>query len=315
LRPAQQRLRAPRPRTEPPIGIEPMTYALRAQSVAARQGAHPGLNVATSSYSTHRLSPSQRSSAGVADYLRTRPGDKIVPSQSDWLSLCSGISTEVGRGAPSTKDLGVPRLDGNAASVFNTASVALIGALDHLRAWSGVVAMDLGQFSVTCVLALHPGSRRVSASSAHLVASTARPTATCASGVVTPRSCAALKTWEGFQRDAGKTGDAANATALSQRLFAAARADGYVTLDADGKERLTISPPSMIDLFNWYDQPYGPVGVPAWLYRVLSGYAHAGGRCCAARRNLTSRDSKPACARFVWIGRWCATWPNGPWQS
>jgi hypothetical protein len=80
-----------------------------------------------------------------------------------------------------------------------------------------------------------------------------------------------------FQRDAGMTSEAVNATGLFQRLFAAARADGYVTLDADGRERLKISPPSMVDLFNRYDQPHGPVGVPTWLYRVLSGYADARG--------------------------------------
>ena len=32
--------------------------------------------------------------------------------------------------------------------------------------------------------------------------------------------------------------------------------------------------PSVVELFNRYDQPHGLVGVPAWLYRVISGYSH-----------------------------------------
>ena len=44
----------------------------------------------------------------------------------------------------------------------------------------------------------------------------------------------------------------------------------------------------MVDLFNMYDQPRGPVGVPAWLYRVLSGYAH--GREWAMVRGASESD-------------------------
>jgi hypothetical protein len=35
---------------------------------------------------------------------------------------------------------------GNAASVFNTASVAIVGALDHLTTWYQIVAGDLKRF-------------------------------------------------------------------------------------------------------------------------------------------------------------------------
>src|SRR5207247_2509995 len=35
---------------------------------------------------------------------------------------------------------------GNAASGFNTASIGLVGALDHLRAWYQLIAGDLQRF-------------------------------------------------------------------------------------------------------------------------------------------------------------------------
>jgi hypothetical protein len=46
---------------------------------------------------------------------------------------------------------------GNAASVFNTASVAIVGALDHLTTWYQIVAGDLKRFPLP--VALHTGSR------------------------------------------------------------------------------------------------------------------------------------------------------------
>jgi hypothetical protein len=76
-----------------------------------------------------------------------------------------------------------------------------------------------------------------------------------------------------FQSDAGMTGEAANAPGLHKRLFAAARAAGYVKRNRNGQEVLTVGVPSMVDLFNRYDQQT-VAGMPAWLYRFLSGYAH-----------------------------------------
>src|SRR5512133_3943495 len=87
-----------------------------------------------------------------------------------------------------------------------------------------------------------------------------------------PRKLRSLEDMRKFQRDAGMTGEAANATMLHKRLFNAARAAGYVSLDSDGKER-TRRVPDMVRLFNLYDRR-GAVGEPAWLYRLLSGNAH-----------------------------------------
>jgi hypothetical protein len=51
-----------------------------------------------------------------------------------------------------------------------------------------------------------------------------------------------------FQSDAGMTGEAANAPGLHGRLFAAARAAGYVKRNRKGQETLTVGVPSMVDL-------------------------------------------------------------------
>lgn len=91
-----------------------------------------------------------------------------------------------------------------------------------------------------------------------------------------------------FQSDAGMTGEAGNATPLYDRLFAAARAARYVKRNTKGHEPLTVDPPSMVDLFNRYDQPNGLVSKPAWLYRVLSGHAH--GREWAMMRGASESD-------------------------
>jgi hypothetical protein len=54
---------------------------------------------------------------------------------------------------------------------------------------------------------------------------------------------------------------------------------------------MRVTLPTVIDLFNRYDQPYSQVGAPAWLYRVLSrSRMVASGRCFAVQLDLTSRD-------------------------
>jgi hypothetical protein len=69
------------------------------------------------------------------------------------------------------------------------------------------------------------------------------------------------------------TGDAANAPRLHGRLFAAAQAAGYIKQNRKGDDVLTVGVPNMADLFNRYDR-HAAAGMPAWLYRFLSGYAH-----------------------------------------
>jgi hypothetical protein len=62
---------------------------------------------------------------------------------------------------------------GNAASVFSTASVAIVGALDHLTTWNQIVAWDLKRFPLPVFSALHTGSRGLRARPPDVVA--ARP--------------------------------------------------------------------------------------------------------------------------------------------
>lgn len=177
---------------------------------------------------------------------------------------------------------------GNAASAFNTASVALVGALDHIQTWYSVVAADLTRFPLP--LFSHYTLARGAYEPALIVLWLLDAEAD-SEGRISRGYAAQLRSLEDmrrFQCDAGMTGESANATALYQRLFAAARADGYVTVDAKGKERLRVVVPDMIALFNRYDQPYSTLGVPAWLYRVLSGYTH--GREWAMLHGATESD-------------------------
>jgi hypothetical protein len=162
---------------------------------------------------------------------------------------------------------------GNAASVFNTASAAMVGALDHLRTWYQVVAGDLKRFPLPAFS--HYTLARAAYEPALLTLWLLDPEVDSVERV--ERGYAAqlrsLDDMRKFQSDAGMRGEAANAAKLYARLFDAARAAGYVSLDSDGTERLK-RPPDMVRLFNLYDRR-GAVGEPAWLYRVLSGNAHA----------------------------------------
>jgi hypothetical protein len=177
---------------------------------------------------------------------------------------------------------------GNAASVFNTASAAMVGALDHLHTWYQIVAGDLKRFPLPVF-------------SHYTLAHAAYEPALLTLWLLDPevdsderigRGYAAqlrsLEDMRKFQTDAGMTSAAANATPLYDRLFAAARAAGYVKRNTKGDEQLTVGPPSMVDLFNRYDQPNGLVSKPAWLYRVLSGHTH--GREWAMMRGASESD-------------------------
>jgi len=183
------------------------------------------------------------------------------------------------------------RLDesvGNAASGFNTASVAVAGSLDHLRTWYQLVAGDLKRFPLPIF-------------SPYTLARGAYEPALLALWLLDPDVDSAQRIGRGyaaqlrslddmrkFQQAAGMTGDAANAPALYQRLFGSARAAGYVTSSPDGTERLTIAVPTMVDLFNRYDGPAPAAGLPEWLYRFLSGHAH--GREWAMMHGATEAD-------------------------
>ena len=161
---------------------------------------------------------------------------------------------------------------GNAASVFNTASAAMVGALDHLHTWYQIVAGDLKRFPLA--IYSHYTLARAAYEPALLTLWLLDPEVDSVERI--GRGYAAqlrsLEDMRKFQSDAGMTGEAANATMLHKRLFDAARAAGYVSLDSDGKER-TRRVPDMVRLFNLYDRR-GAVGEPAWLYRLLSGNAH-----------------------------------------
>jgi hypothetical protein len=168
---------------------------------------------------------------------------------------------------------------GNAASGFNTASVATMGALDHILTWYQIVAGDLKRFPLP-VFSQYTLAR---AAYEHSLLTLWLLDPEIESAERIRRGYAAqlrsLEDMRKFQSDAGMTGEAANATALHQRLFAAAQAAGYVNVGV---------PPSIVDLFNQYDQPNGPVGNAAWLYRVLSGHAH--GREWAMMRGASESD-------------------------
>ena len=162
---------------------------------------------------------------------------------------------------------------GNAASGFNTASAALVGALDHLLTWHQIVAGDLKRFPLPVFS--HYTLARAAYEPALLTLWLLDPEVESDERI--GRGYAAqlrsLEDMRKFQSDAGMTGEAANATSLYERLFADARAAGYVKPNTKGKEVLTVGVPSMVDLFNRYDQQT-VAGLPAWLYRFLSGYAH-----------------------------------------
>jgi hypothetical protein len=137
---------------------------------------------------------------------------------------------------------------GNAASVFSTASVAIVGALDHLTTWNQIVAWDLKRFPLPvfshCTLA------RAAYEPALLTLWLLDPGVNSVERI--GRGYAAqlrsLEDMRKFQHDAWMTGEAANATSLHERLFAAVRAAGCVSVDSDGKERLTSHVPDMVRL-------------------------------------------------------------------
>jgi hypothetical protein len=135
---------------------------------------------------------------------------------------------------------------GNAASVFNTASVAIVGALDHLTTWYQTVAGDLKRFPLPVFS--HYTLARAAYEPALLTLWLLDPGVDSVECI--GRGYAAqlrsLEDMRKFQHDAGMTGEAANATSLHERLFAAARAAGCVSVDSDGKERLTSHVPDMV---------------------------------------------------------------------
>jgi hypothetical protein len=179
---------------------------------------------------------------------------------------------------------------GNAASVFNTASVAMVGALDHLHTWYQIVAGDLKRFPLP--IYSHYTLARAAYEPALLTLWLLDPEVDSDERV--GRGYAAqlrsLEDMRNFQSDAEMTGEAANAPRLHERLFAAARAAGYVKRSRNGEEVLTVGMPSMVDLFNRYDQRSGLVSKPAWLYRVLSGNTH--GREWAMMHGASESDAE-----------------------
>jgi hypothetical protein len=176
---------------------------------------------------------------------------------------------------------------GNAASGFNTASVATVGALDHLLTWYQIVAGDLKRFPLPVFS--HYTLARAAYESSLLTLWLLDPEVDSNERI--GRGYAAqvrsLEDMRKFQSDAGMTGEAANAPLLHERLFAAARAAGYVKRNATGEEVLTVPPPNMVDLFNRYDRQT-VAGMPAWLYRILSGHAH--GREWVMMRGASESD-------------------------
>jgi hypothetical protein len=177
---------------------------------------------------------------------------------------------------------------GNAASGFNTASIAVVGALDHLRTWYQLIAGDLKRFPLPLF-------------SPYTLARGAYEPALLTLWLLDPDVGSAERIGRGyaaqlrslvdmrqFQRDVGMTSDTANATALCERLLNSARAAGYVRAGRDGADRLTVSVPSMVELFNRYDEPTSGTSLPAWMYRFLSGHAH--GREWAMMRGATESD-------------------------
>jgi hypothetical protein len=74
-----------------------------------------------------------------------------------------------------------------------------------------------------------------------------------------------------FQVSAGIT--EGNAPTLHDRLFTAARKEGFVISDAKGRERCSVSVPSAVSLSESYDRPTNN-SAPGWIYRFLSGYSH-----------------------------------------
>ena len=116
--------------------------------------------------------------------------------------------------------------EGNAASVFNTATLAIVGALDHLTTWYQIVAGDLKRFPLPVF-------------SHYTLACAAYEPALLTLWLLDPgvdsverigRGYAAqlrsLEDMRKFQHDAGMTGEAANATSLHERLFAAHEPQG-----------------------------------------------------------------------------------------
>ncbi|GIH19164.1 hypothetical protein [Rugosimonospora africana] len=163
---------------------------------------------------------------------------------------------------------------GNAASAFRTASIAVVGALDHLCTWHQLIAGDLNRFPLRTFspYTLARAAYEPALLTLWLLDSDASSAERIGRGYAA--QLRSLREVRKFQAAVGMTGDSANATALHQRLFNGARAAGYVTTDAKGVERLTVNVPPMVDLFNRYDQPTPAASQPEWLYRFLSGHAH-----------------------------------------
>jgi hypothetical protein len=102
----------------------------------------------------------------------------------------------------------------------------MVGALDHLLTWYQIVAGDLKRFPMPVYS--HYTLARAAYEPALLTLWLLDPEVESAERI--GRGYAAqlrnLEDMRKFQRDAGMTGEAANATMLHGRLFAAARAAG-----------------------------------------------------------------------------------------
>jgi len=164
---------------------------------------------------------------------------------------------------------------------FNSASIAITSAIDHLRTWAHLIGIDLNRFplpilshftlaratyesSLTTLWLLDPGiskSERIGRGYAIQLQS--------------------LADMSVYQRSAGISGREAKASALYARLLAAARRDGYVRVTAKSKvhtskPKLTVPVPTISELFDMYDQspPSGNAHARA-RYNLMSGLAHS----------------------------------------
>jgi hypothetical protein len=177
---------------------------------------------------------------------------------------------------------------GNAASCFNTASISLAGALDHLVTWFHLVAGDLARLPLP--IFSHYTLARATYEPALLTLWLLDPSVTSKDRIA--RGYAAqlrsLDDFRKFQDELKATGDAANAGMLYERLFDDARAGGLTTTDRRGNEIPAMPVPSMIELFNTYDEPNTAGVMPSWLYRFISGHAH--GREWAMMQHATAVD-------------------------
>jgi len=163
---------------------------------------------------------------------------------------------------------------GNAASGFNCAASALAAAVDHLRTWYYRLGGDLERFSMP-IMSHYTLARAVYESSLQalwlLDPAVDSRTRIGRGYAVELQSLVDLRK---FQAAANMPSNQANAEMLIERLLAGAEREGFLRTAVSGNKSLTISPPTMVELFNAYDAPDIPGRRPEWRYRILSGMAH-----------------------------------------